>query len=265
MTNDKDVNLNGGSGFQPNTDNNPNNKPDHTDDPQVKVDGSQPNQPKRDISEGRLRANRANAKKSTGPKTARGKRHSSFNSITHGMLARKVMFSANGKLNEDVHRIFESLREHFRCEDIVTELLVELLATDYWRLQQCLKFEIDDTNSNYAFHPQGISSNLFRYTAMNRRSFEKTLQTLMQMQEKAQRGKADQTYVIQGNSSTEPQAEEDEPEVENLTPQAENAPSARDPSSGLDMGTTEQGVPKCSSKAAGAENSIPAGEIEGAT
>ena len=75
---------------------------------------------------------------------------------------------------------------------------------------------------------------------------------------------ADQTDVTEGDSSTEPQAEEDEPEVENITPQAENAPSARDSSSGLTMGTTEEAVPECGSKAAGAENSIPAGEMGGA-
>lgn len=40
------------------------------------------------ISRARLRANRANAQKSTGPKTARGKRRSSQNAVQHGLRAK---------------------------------------------------------------------------------------------------------------------------------------------------------------------------------
>jgi hypothetical protein len=46
--------------------------------------------PKTAISEARLRANRENAKSSTGPKTHQGKKRSSLNAMRHGLLAQTI-------------------------------------------------------------------------------------------------------------------------------------------------------------------------------
>ena len=45
------------------------------------------------ISEARLIANRLNAKKSTGPRTEKGKRRSSMNALKHGMTSRFAMLA----------------------------------------------------------------------------------------------------------------------------------------------------------------------------
>ena len=45
------------------------------------------------ISEKQRRANRENAKKSTGPRTAEGKARSSKNGIKHGLLARDAVMA----------------------------------------------------------------------------------------------------------------------------------------------------------------------------
>ena len=45
---------------------------------------------KRAISDRKLRANQANAKKSTGPKTKRGKAASCMNALRHGVLSRTL-------------------------------------------------------------------------------------------------------------------------------------------------------------------------------
>jgi hypothetical protein len=47
--------------------------------------------PKRPVSEARLRANRENAKKSTGPRTPEGKERSSLNATRHGILAQVIL------------------------------------------------------------------------------------------------------------------------------------------------------------------------------
>ena len=47
--------------------------------------------PKRPISEARRRANRENAKKSTGPRTPEGKQRSSLNATRHGILAQVIL------------------------------------------------------------------------------------------------------------------------------------------------------------------------------
>ena len=46
---------------------------------------------KRPVSEARLRANRENAKKSTGPRTPEGKQRSSLNGTRHGILAQVIV------------------------------------------------------------------------------------------------------------------------------------------------------------------------------
>ena len=140
------------------------------------------------ISERKRQANRQNAKKSTGPKTARGKRYSSFNAVTHGMLAKKVMYAADGKLiDEDLRQVHEQLRGEFGRGDIASELLTELVAVDYWHLQKGLEYERKYLSPKGGdFHPQGAMPTITRYMTANRRALEKTLTTLMQL--RAQRG-----------------------------------------------------------------------------
>jgi hypothetical protein len=136
------------------------------------------------VSERKARANRENSKKSTGPKTARGKRYSSFNALKHGLQAKKVMFSPAGTLvDEGLQRLFESLHAFCGPGDVTTELLVELAVTDYWRLQKALEFEVKYLSpGGDEFHPQGGMPTLVRYMNANRRAFEKTLQMLKQAQ-----------------------------------------------------------------------------------
>jgi hypothetical protein len=50
----------------------------------------QPTTPKKQPSDARLRANRANAKKSTGPKTPEGKGRSALNATRHGILSQVI-------------------------------------------------------------------------------------------------------------------------------------------------------------------------------
>jgi hypothetical protein len=51
---------------------------------------SQPTTPRKQPSDARLRANRANAKKSTGPKTPEGKGRSALNATRHGILSQVI-------------------------------------------------------------------------------------------------------------------------------------------------------------------------------
>jgi hypothetical protein len=51
---------------------------------------SQPAKPKKQLSDARLRANRRNAQKSTGPKTAEGKGRSALNAARHGILSQVI-------------------------------------------------------------------------------------------------------------------------------------------------------------------------------
>lgn len=95
------------------------------------------------VSERRIQANRKNALRSTGPKTARGKQIVGRNAIKHGILAREVVITAgDGKENpEEFHDLVERLGEHYQPVGVVEELLVEKIATCWWRQSRVLRAE----------------------------------------------------------------------------------------------------------------------------
>src|SRR5207302_11160069 len=90
----------------------------------VPIPPSSANSPgKQPASEARIHANRRNALRSTGPKTARGKRTVARNAIKHGFLAREVVITAGEgeeRLNE-FHDLVEELCEHYEPVGIVEE------------------------------------------------------------------------------------------------------------------------------------------------
>jgi hypothetical protein len=86
----------------------------------------------------KLAANRRNAQKSTGPKTAEGRAASSLNSLKHGLLAKTVVVQGY-KLKEST-REFQTL-----CQEFYTiyapvgpaeEMLVDQIVTATWRLRR---------------------------------------------------------------------------------------------------------------------------------
>jgi len=50
------------------------------------------------VSAPKIRANRKNAKKSTGPRSGEGKARSALNALTHGITARVVLDGENAEL-----------------------------------------------------------------------------------------------------------------------------------------------------------------------
>ena len=85
------------------------------------------------------KANRLNAKKSTGPRTPGGKARSRRNAITHGLTAREIILA-----HEDPAK-FEALTEdlhlRFKPRDALEEELVGRVAGLLWRLKRVPVFE----------------------------------------------------------------------------------------------------------------------------
>lgn len=189
MTND-DSTPQGDGSSQPNTDSHSNKNPN----PETSSNGQSHAQdsreaalvspPKPNISEARQRANRENAKKSTGPKTARGKAYSRFNALKHGLLSKKILFTPDGKLrDEGLLELLESLLDKYGRGDVRTELLVEGIVIEYWRNGQaldiekeCLKYAADQ------FTSQGCIANLQRYRTASDRALRKNLELLDEQQ-----------------------------------------------------------------------------------
>lgn len=92
------------------------------------------------VSERKLEANRANALKSTGPRTEAGKARSSRNATRHGLLAEAATLLAEP--NQELQSLLDNYRADFRPASTHEEMLVRELAVADWRLRQITRIEI---------------------------------------------------------------------------------------------------------------------------
>ena len=79
-----------------------------------------------------IRANRRNAKKSTGPKTSAGKEHSRFNALLHGLRAESAVIPGEDRSKFDL--LLERLIKAWMPQDDMETSLVEQIAVTQWKL-----------------------------------------------------------------------------------------------------------------------------------
>lgn len=144
-------------------------------------------------SEKQRAANRRNAQKSTGPKTAAGKAVVKFNAIKHGLLSKTLILPDE---HMDEATSFEGqLRASLRPEGPVEELLAERIILSAWRLRRLARIETEvlkEDWEDYQGETRGIghafSANryalpdLFRYETALERSMYKALHELQRLQ-----------------------------------------------------------------------------------
>ena len=97
----------------------------------------------RRVTEKQLAANRRNAGRSTGPRTPAGKSVSRWNALTHGALAQAVIPPALElyESRPDFESLLATLRGELVPGSALEEMLVERIATSYWRLARVLRAE----------------------------------------------------------------------------------------------------------------------------
>jgi hypothetical protein len=92
-------------------------------------------------SAARIAANRANAQRSTGPRSEEGKARSSQNAVRHGLFTHAVGFPA-APLEEE-RPIFDAIvkagRERYQPGDAEEALMVDRIAALWWELQRVHK------------------------------------------------------------------------------------------------------------------------------
>jgi hypothetical protein len=86
-----------------------------------------------------IEANRKNAKRSTGPKTAEGKAKSRLNALSHGLLSRDIVLADENL--EDFNALAAELRNDLRPHGVLEELLCERIVLITWRLQRAIRVE----------------------------------------------------------------------------------------------------------------------------
>lgn len=95
-----------------------------------------------------IEANRANAKKSTGPKTLMGKFTSRFNALKNGLASQK-MVTMLGESNDAYLEHFVQVMFEYDPQTAEQRQLVEHLANNLWRLRRVASFEAGVFNIRY--------------------------------------------------------------------------------------------------------------------
>jgi hypothetical protein len=149
-------------------------------------------------SDKQARANRQNARKSTGPKTPEGKSVVRLNALKHGLLSQDILLP--GEDEAALTELGERLRDELQPVGELEDLLVEQIIAAVWRLRRLRRVEagifaweldnvvrvpdksmlglsfIRDANSANAF------SKLSRYETTIERSLYKALHELQRLQ-----------------------------------------------------------------------------------
>ncbi len=146
----------------------------------------------------RAEINRANAKKSTGPKTVEGKAASSQNAFKHGMYSKSACIP--GENPEDLDALRADLRAEHQPASPTEEILVDELAHHYWRINRYRYLETHmwaeqgrgkdggldaDVSRVLWMIDHGMAALFHRTLTSAERSFHKTLKTLQETKKAA--------------------------------------------------------------------------------
>jgi hypothetical protein len=95
------------------------------------------------VSERKASANRANAKRSTGPRTPAGKARSSLNALRHGILAKAAfnLVIEGDERRAEFEALVAGLAQEFQPRTMSEHMTVQQLAGCYWRLAKVWTYE----------------------------------------------------------------------------------------------------------------------------
>ncbi len=138
--------------------------PGATAEPQADNNGHQTHEPepetageasgKQTVSSRKIEANRRNARKGTGPKTAAGKRRVSRNAIKHGFFSKYLLVQhRDGKESQrEYDDFYAGIRKDFQPVGWLEGLWVEKIAVWSWRLRRLLRCETGQIDRALAEH-----------------------------------------------------------------------------------------------------------------
>ena len=106
-------------------------------------------------SERQLRANKANARRSTGPRSPEGKHRASRNATTHGLSAKDFALTEDDKVELD--QIRRAYSDHFRPKNPIEADLVEELAMAKMRQKRTWRVESAEINLEIGRQLEGVA------------------------------------------------------------------------------------------------------------
>jgi hypothetical protein len=124
------------------------------------------------ITKKQLTANRQNAQKSTGPKTAEGKAASSQNHLKHGLYSGNVIINSPylQENQADYDALVDSLIAELHPEGMLQNLLVRKIANCFWRFRRVINAEtanIQDRLGDLDSNPTYLAASRHRRASKN--------------------------------------------------------------------------------------------------
>lgn len=150
--------------------------------------------PSKPISAAKLAANRENSKRSTGPRTQEGKERVRWNAMKLGILA-KTLAAIDANADPICKNLMASLAEELRPQTVAEQMMIELVAVDYWRLGRGIHHEAKLDLKDQFVYPFFVQ--VSRHTAIVSRQLAKSLSTLESL--RAARGNGDISEI--GNNT----------------------------------------------------------------
>ena len=134
-------------------------------------------------TEAQIEANRRNAAKSTGPRTAKGKARVRRNATRHGLCSDIALMAEEGsELQNDFKLLLEDLREEHQPNGPTEDILVFKMAQSVFFTDRASVLLADKLNSND--HPDALPhiSLMLRYHTTADRAFARHLNDLRKLQ-----------------------------------------------------------------------------------
>jgi hypothetical protein len=172
-------------------------------------------------------ASRANALKSTGPRTPEGRAASRYNALKHGIHAQhEIMFDESP---EDLAELSAEYHEHHSPADPDQRLLVDTLIANEWRLRRMRRVEAvlweQAADAFLAQHPEAEACNSAHAFTTNSGQFERLQRMVNGCERNYHRAlKELQRQVARGHALRTPQPEESKPTSESSASFRQNMP-----------------------------------------
>jgi len=191
--------------------------------------------PTKATSSRRAETNRRNAQLSTGPKTVEGKARSSQNSIKHGIFVTKFLNGAKPETVAEIEELAAGLREHYKPEGILEELLVQKIIVETARYGRVLALEqLEQPEPGYnlgrVVHCLDRTS---RYSTATSRALYRAIEELERLQA-ARKAREESAASMAAEPAKQPaELNTGQPQKQSENPASSDSRAFEDPEDGL--------------------------------
>ncbi len=134
-------------------------------------------------SASQINANRKNAEKSSGPKTAEGKQTSSQNAFKHGLCSNGDFYLLEDEDQDKFAALCQTFIKIEQPSNEIERILVRRLAEHQWLITRAMRFQNHCFSANRHILATGAFSVYLRYQAQHERVFYKAMKELRTIRE----------------------------------------------------------------------------------